>query len=407
MFSLIIVDDELFMANTLSKMLNWNDYGFEVVKIFSNSDEVTDYIDNNDIDVVMTDILMPKVTGIDIARHCFYNHPDTSVIFLSAFSDFEYAIKGIQYKIFSYLTKPVNQTALIQTFTELYKKLNANKLKSNFSDDSSNAVLRNCFIDLMSQEDSDPDLISDELTDIGIEVDLKTALFSLISFKINNAAEYLNTVWRHGKERLVKAMEQIINTEIFCGYSGLTLFYDNGFDVFIVSRIQTDTENFKKFVYDYAENLRAILLDCLFVETSVSGINIFKNINMLKKHSKIINAKKHAGNIIDKQQLFSEISDYIGKHFTENITLNDIAAKIGFNPAYFSSLFKQYYGINFVDYITDIRIKAAKDLLVGTDLKISSIPARIGLSDFSNFSKRFKIETGYSPSEYRKKYRKL
>ena len=189
MFSLIIVDDESFMANSLSKMLNWKSYGFEVVKVFSGSDNVIDYIDNNDVDAVMTDILMPGTTGIDIARHCFYNHPDTAVVFLSAFSDFEYAIKGIQYKIFSYLTKPVDQSALIQTFSELYKKLKTNKFKSKFSDDSSNAIIRNCFIDLMSQEDSDPVLISDELTDIGIEVDLNTAVFSLISFKIKNASE--------------------------------------------------------------------------------------------------------------------------------------------------------------------------------------------------------------------------
>lgn len=114
-------------------MLNWEDYGFKVEKVFASSDEAMDYIDSNEVDVVMTDILMPKITGIDIARHCFYNYPETMVIFLSAFSDFDYAIKGIQYKIFAYLTKPVNQTVLVQTFTELYKKLNTTRLKSAFS----------------------------------------------------------------------------------------------------------------------------------------------------------------------------------------------------------------------------------------------------------------------------------
>ena len=100
--------------------------------------------------------------------------------------------------------------------------------------------------------------------------------------------------------------------------------------------------------------------------------------------------------------MFSQVAEYVGKHYKENISLNDAAAQIGFNPTYFSSLFKQYYGMNFVEYMTNIRIKAAKELLVGTNTKISTIPGLIGLSDLSHFSKSFKAATGYSPSEYKK-----
>lgn len=405
LFTLIIVDDELYMLDILKKMLNWEEYGFTLSAVFSNPEEAMEYIDKNKVDVVLTDISMPGINGIDIAKHCFYHHTGTTVVFLSAFTDFEYARKGIQYKIFSYLTKPVSQSALIQVFSELYTKLNAGKFKTQFADKSANSVMRECFIRMIS-EDFDLKNISDTLNEVGINVVLNTAMFATISFKIENSAEYFAQTWKHGRVRFTEALEQIVNNEIFCGYSGLTYFYDTGFDVFLISRLHTDENNFRSFVSDYGENLESTLSDCLHIDVVSSDISIFPNSAVLKKYSSTHQGKKHNSQS-DKELMFSQVAEYVGKHFNENISLNDAAAQVGFNPAYFSSLFKQYYGMNFVEYMTNIRIKAAKELLVGSNTKISTIPGLIGLSDLSHFSKSFKAATGYSPSEYRKKYGKL
>ncbi len=135
MFSLIIVDDEQYMLEILKKILNYAEYGFELTAVFANPDEAIEYIDNNKVDVVMTDISMPGVNGIDIAKHCFYHHPKTTVIFLSAFTDFEYARKGIQYKVFSYITNPSfpflgNLVSSISNYP-FYKKL-SKKIKPTY-----------------------------------------------------------------------------------------------------------------------------------------------------------------------------------------------------------------------------------------------------------------------------------
>lgn len=405
MFSLIIVDDEQYMLEILKKILNYAEYGFELTAVFANPDEAIEYIDNNKVDVVMTDISMPGVNGIDIAKHCFYHHPKTTVIFLSAFTDFEYARKGIQYKVFSYITKPVSQSALIQVFSELYTKLNAKGFKSQFISKSANSVIRECFIRMMSGE-FELDKIYEILTNVGIDVDLNTAMFANISFDIANSDDYFVKTWKHGRIRFVKALEQIVNSEIFCGYSGLTFFYDNGFDVFLVSRMHTDEGNFKSFVDDYADNLCSNLFDCLHIDAAAADIKLFPNIGSLKESFGDLADKKHNAKS-DKEWLFSQVAEYVEKHYSENITLNTVAAKIGFNSAYVSSLFKQYYGVNFVEYMTNIRINAAKELLISSDTKISTIPALIGLTDLSHFSKSFKSATGCSPSEYRKKYGKM
>ena len=405
MFSLIIVDDEPYMIDILKKILNYEEYGFELTAVFSNPSEAVDYINNNKVDVVMTDIAMPDTSGIDIAKHCFYHHPKTTVIFLSAYTDFEYARKGIQYKVFSYITKPVSQSALIQVFSELYTRLNAGEFKSQFISKTSNSVIRECFISMLSGE-FELDRLYELLTNVGIDVDLNTAMFATVSFSIENSSDYFTNTWKHGRIRFVKALEQIVNSEIFCGYSGLTFFYDDGFDVFLVSRLHTNESNFQSFIGDYADNLQNTLYDCLHTVTAAGDIKIYPNIDALKENAGTPAEKKH--NVkSDKEWLFSQVAEYVEKHYNENITLNTVAAKIGFNSAYVSSLFKQYYGVNFVEYMTNIRINAAKELLIGSNTKISTIPALIGLSDLSHFSKSFKAATGCTPSEYRKKYGKL
>lgn len=77
---------------------------------------------------------------------------------------------------------------------------------------------------------------------------------------------------------------------------------------------------------------------------------------------------------------------------------------IGFNPAYFSSMFKKATGQNFMDYVIEIRIMNARNLLVQTDQDVADIAATVGYTDLKYFSRIFKKLTNLTPSEYRKLY---
>lgn len=95
---------------------------------------------------------------------------------------------------------------------------------------------------------------------------------------------------------------------------------------------------------------------------------------------------------------------YINENYNKTITLEEVSSIIGFNPAYFSSMFKKETGQNFIDYITKIRINNAKYYLLQTDLNVEDIAADVGYSDTKYFTKLFKKLTGLNPSEYRKLY---
>lgn len=98
-----------------------------------------------------------------------------------------------------------------------------------------------------------------------------------------------------------------------------------------------------------------------------------------------------------------EAVQYIEKHLSEKLTLNQVAFHIGLSPNYLSSLFKKELHISFVDYITESRVKKAKDLLLETDLKTHEVAEITGFADDSYFSKTFKKITGKLPSSFRKR----
>ena len=93
---------------------------------------------------------------------------------------------------------------------------------------------------------------------------------------------------------------------------------------------------------------------------------------------------------------------YIEEHYMENITLEDLGAYLGFNPSYFSTLFKKETGTSFVEYLVKVRMEKTKELLRETDLTIQDICFMVGYNDVRYFRKLFTRTTGLSPKEYRR-----
>lgn len=92
---------------------------------------------------------------------------------------------------------------------------------------------------------------------------------------------------------------------------------------------------------------------------------------------------------------------YIHKHFTKELTLQMVADHIHISRNYFSILFKKHTNQKFIDYVIDLRIKMASELLKNTKLKVYEVAEKSGFNDVKYFSKLFKKITGYSPVDYR------
>jgi two-component system response regulator YesN len=91
--------------------------------------------------------------------------------------------------------------------------------------------------------------------------------------------------------------------------------------------------------------------------------------------------------------------------YVRDLSLEEVAASINLVPAYFSRLFSQITGASFINYLTDLRIQRAKELLQGTDDQIKAISETVGYSNIYYFSRVFKNKTGLTPVEYRRQTR--
>lgn len=98
---------------------------------------------------------------------------------------------------------------------------------------------------------------------------------------------------------------------------------------------------------------------------------------------------------------------YIENHFSKDISLDEVALHVNMNAAYFSTVFKKYTERSFVNYVTELRINKAKELLKNDTLKIGEISARVGFNDIRYFAKVFKKYMGVTPSDYRNISEKL
>lgn len=103
----------------------------------------------------------------------------------------------------------------------------------------------------------------------------------------------------------------------------------------------------------------------------------------------------------ETNRMISKAMDYIGKHFSENITLQALAKEVSLNPSYLSRVFKQVTGKSFKEYLNNVRIEEAKRLIRYTDYPLLDIAIAVGYDSQSYFSQIFKKETGLTPNQFR------
>ena len=108
MYSVLMVDDEEEVLAVIRKKLDWEELGFTVVGTAANGVEALDFVTKNTPDVVLTDIRMPYMDGLELSRRIHELYPDICIIIFSGFDDFELAKKAIALGVKDYLLKPID-----------------------------------------------------------------------------------------------------------------------------------------------------------------------------------------------------------------------------------------------------------------------------------------------------------
>lgn len=123
MYRLLIVEDEISIANGIANSLPWNEWGFEICGVCGNGVEALEKIAADTPDIVLSDIRMPKMNGLELMQYLNREYPDIRIIILSGYSDFEYLQTSIQNGVCEYLLKPTDIDEFESVFRRMKERL--------------------------------------------------------------------------------------------------------------------------------------------------------------------------------------------------------------------------------------------------------------------------------------------
>lgn len=123
MYRVLIVDDDPMILDGLCARPEWGDMGFEVAGCAEDGQEALDWLAHNRADLVVTDIVMCSMSGLELARTLWERGYPARVVLLSAHGEFDYARQGIAYGVAAYLLKPVRHEELLTVLNEVASAL--------------------------------------------------------------------------------------------------------------------------------------------------------------------------------------------------------------------------------------------------------------------------------------------
>ena len=125
-YTVLVVDDEVELRHALVEKVDWEAAEFEVIGEAENGVEALDVIETLEPDLIITDIKMPMISGLELAKRVREIRPATGMVILSGYDSFEYAREAINYNIIAYLLKPISSAELSKELIAIKTRMDDN-----------------------------------------------------------------------------------------------------------------------------------------------------------------------------------------------------------------------------------------------------------------------------------------
>lgn len=396
MNKLIVIDDEPLALEQLQTVLDWEKIGYQLVGAFSDGKSAIEYIQHHQVNTVLTDIKMPRVSGLDIARLCYEQYPDICVVIISAYRDFEYARTAMQYNVADFITKPISYKDLYQTMMKVAARVSDDAPQRGFLDHEVQAGWEMVFSNLVCELYPDVAAFKKALAEHDIFIDPE-APCAIINIHINEYETYLNHVWKHGRFRLYNAISQLVPFHTKNAYFVQIRYASN--NVEFIGICQNNPEAFAQETERFMRDLKQNLRDILSLDADISVIREFQSLSSIIR-SEVIDTPVTENTV--QNNVIGEALSYINQNYDKPLTLEVVAKHVNISPMYFSAYFKQHVKENFLNYLTAYRMEKARKLLENKDIKISSVCHMLGYKNASHFYTIFKAyNNGMTPAQYR------
>lgn len=345
MYKILIVEDEELERTSIKIFLEENLPEAEIVGEARSGFEALEMIENREINLMLVDINIPGVDGLEVIRHARKKLPDAVIIITTAYDDFNVAHRAIKLKVDDFLLKPIRKEVLLDSVKSF-----ASRVGGDRKTDKSNKLLAKLEVELRKcSYKASVDILREYIDQLYLEyhdVNVISKRLQELAKLILKIAEELGV---GDTNELVVQMEKL---------KIKYLLYNNKHDA-------------------YNEVIK--MVDIVFDRMNLKG-------------------KLSDGGM-------KSVIDYIERNLKRGISLEDVANHVNISTYYLSKIFKKEMGVNFITYVTDRKMDLAKEMLINTDIPVLNIALDLAYNEANYFSKAFKKKTGLTPSEYREKYR--
>lgn len=462
MLKLIITDDERIIRENISTIIDWKKYDIELVGLCKNGLEAYDMILDESPDIVLTDIRMPGMDGLELIRRISETDLNTQFIILSGFGEFEYAKTAMKYGVRHYLLKSCSELQILESIREVAQDC-YKKSSSEHSYPAMNSIRHNVMFTILNNAICQNRPYDEIMKDYDPYLDFYFSsyhLFYVYFLTQDHLEEFLSQLKQYAHNHFpemtihgiyVNCTLLLFFKEFAGSYQDLSHFFvsmrftgkspsleteDLSFKN-LRSLLQTVLDKVKRFSMIYYINDFHILSSCNYsfimeeadkqlgaflssggteqLDSRLSTVDLTEWLLNVSQETdleqlKLILAEKLRSLLSVSPQasavstMTQQIYDYVTEHLSDpNLTLKRIAEQHLFmNTDYVSKKFQKETGTRFSNYLTDVRIERAKKLLVsaGND-KIQTIAEQVGCGNSPQyFSQLFKKKTGMTPSAY-------
>lgn len=416
MYKLIIVDDEEEIRDGLCDIIDWMGMGFLVAAKLQDGRDAIRYLQEHEVDVILTDIKMTFVSGIDLARHVYDKKLNIKVVVLSGFQEFALAREAIRYNVSHYLLKPTDLDDVSDVFRKIYSELEEAKREWEQSlrqrqdvKTLRSLLMEQLYFNLIFEGGWDKEMsgLDRRLTQLGLSVESDSGVCCVM--RVAWSSSIVSQTKRDSEERQVlsvaitKEWDQVHYTCVHLG--------DNTLLIIGNALAEMSLDGFQKKAEQYFLHTQSTVPNLLGLTVRLEWMELFTSIRELLdqryfetpdvQEKPVVSADKEM--VEHERIIIRQAKQFISGHFEMDLMLTEVSRHVGLNPVYFSRLFKQETGMTYSDYVIDLRMKKAMDYLKDPKYKVYEIGFLVGYRNTKYFHKLFKRQTGLTPSEYRDK----
>ncbi|RED65523.1 response regulator [Cohnella lupini] len=356
MVDLVIVEDEPWTREMIKQFVIQSGLDIEVTGEADNGEDGLRVIKEKNPNIVITDMQMPLVDGIEMLRILETHQSNMKIIVLSGHDDFKYTHQAIRTGAVEYLLKPVDPEQLTQALKQCMEDLEHSQRQIS-------EVLVTLSPEMLAVLNDCKKNVSAFLNEFAVK-SVEDALAECLT--------YLDTHFHCSSPQWLRVYHEFLAMlEQFAAMEGLELT-----DVLCEKSMLAHVPN-QLVVADVSEALTAIFREAM--DSLVSRRKDRKKVNL--------------------QQIF----DYVQQHYADSISLETLAHRFFLSKEYLSKMYKLQFGENVMEQIIRLRMEAAKTRVMQDDTQIKHIAKRVGYDDVSYFHKIFKKHYGVSPLEMRQK----